>query len=440
MLAIEQILPGSAADAAGVGTDDQLMAIGTRIIDDLVDYHLALAATVNLEVLLQDAAGRTRVALITRSADEDPGIIPRHPEPARCGNDCLFCFVHQLPKGLRKSLYIKDEDYRFSWLYGAYITLGNIREDELTRIITDQLSPLYISVHATDDACRRQLLGKPVAPILPLFERLCAAGIELHTQIVLCPGLNDGEVLRRTLEDLRRFWPRIRSLAVVPVGLTRHRQQLPVLAPVSAEQAQEVLDLIEGFQAFQFKQTGSRFVFAADELYLRAGRDVPPVSDYEALWQLENGVGLLASFRDEVAEVLLDAVPLDVKKVSLVTGTSFAGELRKFATQLGLRTGVDLQVIEVENHFFGTGVSVAGLLTGGDILAALKKSDLGQGVLLPDVLFRQVDDLLLDDLDLSALQQQFDVPLLVVSSDPWGILDGLERLDCPDIEIFEGRE
>lgn len=438
MLAIEQILPGSAADAAGIGIDDQLMAIGTRPMNDLVDYHLALAASVDLEVLLQDAAGGTRVVLVTRRADEDPGIIPRHPEPTRCGNNCVFCFVHQLPKGLRKSLYVKDEDYRFSWLYGAYITLGNIREDELTRIVTDRLSPLYISVHATDDACRRLLLGKSVAPILPLLERLCAAGIELHTQIVLCPGLNDGAVLRQTIDDLRRFWPQIRSLAVVPVGLTRHRQNLPVLAPLNVAQARRVLDLIEEFQALQFQQTGSRFVFAADELYLLAGREVPPVSDYEALWQLENGVGLLASFRSEVAEVLLEAVPLEVKKVSLVTGISFADELRKFAAQLGLRTGVELQVIDIENHFFGPSVSVAGLLTGGDILAALKKNDLGQGVLLPDVIFRQADGRLLDDLNLNDLQQQFDVPLLVVSSDPWGILDGLERLDCPDIEIFEG--
>jgi len=438
MLAIEQILPGSAAEAAGVEIHDQLMAVGVRSINDLVDYHLALAADVDLEVLLQDAAGKVRVVFIPRSADEDPGIVPQHPEPARCGNDCLFCFVHQLPKGLRRSLYVKDEDYRFSWLYGAYITLGNIRKTELARIIADHLSPLYISVHATDEVCRQRLLGKPVAPILPLLERLCAAGIELHTQIVVCPGLNDGRVLRQTIEDLRHFWPQIRSLAVVPVGLTRHRQHLPLLAVPSPLQAQDILDLIAGFQTLQLKQTGSRFVFAADELYLRAGRELPPLADYEDLWQRENGVGLLAGFRSEVAEVLLDAVPLEMKKVSLVTGTSFAEELRSFATQLGLRTGVKLQVIAVENHFFGTSVSVAGLLTGADILTALKGQDLGEGVLLPDVIFRQADDLLLDNLSLKDLQQQFDLPLLVVNSDPWGILDGLERLDCPDIEILEG--
>lgn len=439
MLAIEQILPDSAAEAAGIDPGDQLMAIGARIIHDLVDYHLALAASIDLEVLLQNSAGKARIAFIQRLADEDPGIVPRHPDPARCGNNCLFCFVHQLPKGLRKSLYIKDEDYRFSWLYGAYITLGNIREEELARIIADQLSPLYISVHATDEACRQQLLGKPVAPILPLLERLCTAGIELHTQIVLCPGFNDGAVLRQTIDDLRRFWPQIRSLAVVPLGLTCHRQHLPVLTPINATQAQDTLDLIADFQVLQLKQTGSRFVFAADELYLRADRELPPLADYEDLCQLENGVGLLASFRSEIDEVLQEAVPLEVKKISLITGTSFADELRNFAAQLGLRTGVDLQVIAVENHFFGTSISVAGLLTGKDILAALKEKDLGQGVLLPDIIFRQADELLLDDMCLEDLQGQFDIPLLVVSSDPWGVLDGIERLDCPDIEIFEGR-
>ncbi len=437
MIRIEQVTADSVAAEAGVAGGDILLAVDDRPIGDIVDYYLALADQTSVKLLVQRHDSEPFEVLLEVDEDEDPGLVPVHPEPASCGNNCIFCFVHQLPRGMRRTLYVKDEDYRFSWLYGAYITLANIREEELQRIVSDQLSPLYISVHAVDEQVRRRLLGKEVPPLLPLLQRLVDAGIELHTQVVLCPGVNDGQVLEQTITQLAQLWPGIRSLAIVPVGLTRHRQHLPQLEPVSADLAAHTLDQIEVQQDRQFHLRGSRFVFAADEFYLRAGRHFPSLETYEDLFQLENGVGLVPVFRREGEEALLDAVPLDLDKVSLVTGCSFAPELEQFAARLATRIGVKLQVVAVENRFFGERVTVTGLLTGADIIAAFADRDPGDAILLPEVLFNHGESLLLDDLRLEDLQRHFKVPVMCIRSDPWGILDGLERLDCREIEILD---
>lgn len=438
MIRIEQIEANSPAARAGIEPGDELIGIDSRSIEDIVDYYLGLeAASSSINLLLERDAERFPVTL-ELEADEDPGLVPAHPEPQRCGNDCLFCFVHQLPRGMRRTLYVKDEDYRFSWLYGSYVTLANLQERDFTRILRDKLSPLYISVHTTDETVRRRLLGKTVPPLLPQIKRLVDAGIELHTQVVLCPGINDGVILRQTIDALAGLWPGVRSLAVVPVGLTRYRRSLPQLMPVCAHLAATTLEQIEERQRVFLEKFASRFVFAADEFYLRAERNLPPLSEYEELWQLENGVGLIAQFRHDAEEVLLESIPLDLHKVCLVTGSSFRAELEKFAARLGARTGVELAVVAVENLFFGEQVTVSGLLTGADILAAFREVDPGQGVLLPEVLFNTGDNLLLDDMPLAEFERQLRVPVLKVSSDPWGILDGLERLDCQEIEILEG--
>ncbi len=438
MIRVEQVIAGSAAEDAGLTPGDQLLAVDQRSIEDIVDFFVALQQKTRVDLLVQRPPQEPFLLPLEFAEDEDPGLVPAHPQPTGCGNNCLFCFVHQLPKGMRRTLYVKDEDYRFSWLYGSYITLGNISEEQISRIIRDQLSPLYISVHATDEKIRCQLLGKDVPPIIPLLQRLTSGGIELHTQVVLCPGFNDAKVLQTTITDLAAFCPQIVSLAIVPIGLTRYRDHLPEIEPVSPKLASETLDLIEQAQQQQLARTGQRFVFAADELYLRAARDFPPLAHYEELWQLENGVGMLALFRSEAAEVLLEAIPLGLRKVSLVTGQSFAEELESFATRLGIRTGCEIQVVAVENHFFGPSVTVTGLLTGSDIMAAFAGVDPGEAVIVPEVVFNEGESLLLDDKRMEYLEQHFDVPVIRVSSDPWGILDGLERLDSHEIEIVEG--
>lgn len=438
MIEIEQVEKGSAAELAGVRAGDSLLAVNGRPIEDIVDYFLAIDNRTDLELLLQCGDAAPDTLSLELEEGESPGLLPQHPEPTSCGNNCIFCFVHQLPKDLRRTLYVKDEDYRFSWLYGSYITLGNSDEAQLDRIVRDRLSPLYISVHATDEAVRCRLLGKQVAPILPLLQRLAAAGIELHTQVVLCPGHNDGAVLEHTISDLAKLWPQVRSLAIVPVGLTEHRAHLPHIEPVSPRLAAATLDLIEHQQQALLRKNGSRFVFAADEFYLRALREFPSLQDYEEMWQLENGVGMVALFRSEAEEVLLESLPLDLGKVSLITGMSFAGELAAFAGRLQTRVGTRLQVVAVENRFFGSSVTVTGLLTGADILAACEDIDPGEALLLPEVLFNAEAGLLLDDMRLEELEHRLGIPVLCISSDPWGILDGLERLDCRDIEIFSG--
>ncbi len=437
MIIIDQVIAQAPADIAGVLSGDQLLAVDTRPIGDIVDYFLALEGKASVTLQLRRGEDEFFEVLLDLAEEEDPGLVPVHPEPVCCGNNCIFCFVHQLPKGLRRTLYVKDEDYRFSWLYGSYITLSNTSEEDLRRIVRDHLSPLYVSVHATDEEIRCRLLGKKVPPILPMLEQLTSAGIELHTQIVLCPGFNDGAILQRTINDLAALWPQIASLAVVPVGLTRYRDQLPHLDAVSEELAGTTLDLLDQVQQQRLEKTGSRFVFAADEFYLRAARKFPTIESYEDLWQLENGVGMLPQFRCEAEEVLLDAIPLDIGKVSLVTGCSFAAELNSFATRLAVRTGVELQVVAVENKFFGSSVTVTGLLTGADIISAFEAVDSGTALLLPEVLFNDGDNLLLDDLCIEDLEQHFMVPVLRISSDPWGVLDGLERLNCNEIEILQ---
>ncbi len=427
MLRIESVEPGSYAAVLGLDPGDRLLSINQQQLHDLVDYQrMIVAETLYLEVLRQN--DEVWELEIVKDRNEDLGLLLEHPQPIQCGNKCIFCFVHQLPQGLRSSLYIKDEDYRFSYLYGSYITLTNLREEDFQRIIEQQLSPLYISVHSTNDQLRQQLLGCQAPPILPLLQRLTAGGIQLHCQIVVCPELNDGAALEQSIADLAAFYPQIASLAVVPVGLTKHRQGLQKLRKLSTTEAQTVLYQVEQLQQQYLQEKGSRFVFAADEIYLQAGAEIPELFFYEELEQLENGVGLIAQFRQQVAEVLLEAEPLELGKVSLVTGYSFSRELQDFAERLSVRTGTDLVVRPIANRLFGSDVTVTGLIAGKDLIEQLAAQDLGQGLLLPDVMLKAGEPLLLDDLSVEELSSQLGVPVVVVESSPWGVLEGLEEL------------
>lgn len=433
MLKIEAVSPDGMAALAGLKTGDLLVSINQRKIADILDYFLALDdERLQLEVLRD---GKSLQFEIQLEEFQDPGLQVEHPEPAHCGNNCLFCFVHQLPKGLRKTLYVKDEDYRFSYLYGAYVTLSNIDQVALQRIIDEKLSPLYVSVHATDDELRTQLLGRRSPPIYELLQQLTDAGIEIHCQVVVCPGLNDGQHLRKSIETLHQLAPRIRSLAIVPVGLTRFRKNLPVLRCLTREEAIEIVDLIEDYQRKYLLEMRSRFVFAADEIYLQADREIPPVENYEEFWQLENGVGMIAQFRQEADEVVQDAEILELERVTLLTGYSFALELKQFARQLSQKTGVDIDVRPIRNRFFGEQVTVTGLLTGQDLIEQLSGQNLGTAVLLPEVMLKNDDDIFLDDLSLEELENRLQVPVLKIPSTPWGVLDGLEELAFSSADI-----
>ncbi|WP_027714543.1 DUF512 domain-containing protein [Desulfuromonas sp. TF] len=427
MLEITAVEPDSIGAELDLEAGDCVLAVNGQAVRDILDFQI-YAATEDLLLEVRKRGGELWDLEIEKDAPDLLGLHFEHPEPTQCGNNCIFCFVHQLPRGMRSTLYVKDEDYRFSYLYGSYVTLTNIGEEEIERIVTQKLSPLYVSVHATEEQLRQKLIGRPGPPILDLLKKLTADGIEIHTQIVLCPGYNDGQELERTVEDLQGLYPGVRSLAVVPVGLTGYRQRLPQLRPPGADEARSVLDTLHGFQDRFLAQAGSRFVHAADELYLTAGTEFPELGNYEDLAQLENGVGMIPLFRAEAAEVLAEAEPLTIPVVSTITGESAYPELARFIGALCAKTGVDIHLYPVRNEFFGGHVSVTGLLTGQDIIAQLRGRPLGESLLVPDVMLKEGEDVFLDDLSLLDLERELEVRVSKVSSTPWGILEGIEDL------------
>jgi putative radical SAM enzyme (TIGR03279 family) len=436
MLRVESVEPNSYAAELGLLAGDRLLSINSHEMTDLVDYHLCMGAKQLLLTVLRENDDLWELAL-EKDQHEDLGINIEHPQPRQCGNQCLFCFVHQLPKGMRKTLYIKDEDYRFSYLYGSYITLTNISEVDLQRIIRDKLSPLYISVHATDHLLRERLLGTEVPEILPLLQQLVNAGIELHCQVVFCPGINDGTALEQTIEDLASFYPQVASVAIVPVGLTRYRSNLPRLEKVTSKDAVSCLQLIHRYQDVFSLQHGTRFVFAADEFYLLAEKQIPPYAAYEEFPQIENGVGLIAQFRHQAAEVLQDVEELDLDKITLITGCLFRDELIKYAEQFSAKVGVELQVVAIGNDFFGPDITVTGLITGNDLLQQLQGLSLGDGLLIPDIMLKDGRQLFLDDVNIEKIKKSLQVPVVVVENSPWGILDGVESIVDNPVEIIQ---
>ena len=298
---VAQVRPRSPAAHAGILAGDRLLAINGVPLRDSIDFHFQ-AAEERLQIEL-DRNGRLEALTVYRQARRDLGVELLPPRPAEistCANKCVFCFIHQLPKGMRKSLYVKDDDYRLSFLHGNYITLTDLTEEELARIETQRLSPLYVSVHATDPELRWALLGKPKikGDLLPRMRRLARAGIRMHAQIVLCPGWNDGPHLEKSVRDLAEFHPDVATVAVVPVGLTRFRERLPALRTVMPAEARDLVSTIEGWQREFHRRLGSRLVFAADELYLAGGLEPPPTRDYEGFPLLEDGVGLVRRFTD----------------------------------------------------------------------------------------------------------------------------------------------
>lgn len=425
MLEILSVEPGSIAAELGMEAGDRLVSIAGRPVVDLLDVALA-DQTEDLCIELLKANGEIWLLEFDKDAEEPLGLNVPHPEPEECGNQCLFCFVHQLPRGMRKSLYVKDEDYRFSFLYGAYVTLTNIGEEDVRRIIEQRLSPLYVSVHASDEELRRTLLGRQGPAILPLLRRLVEAGIKLHTQVVLCPGHNDGPALLQTLTDLYALGPNILSLAVVPVGLTGHRRNLPPLRLPTIDEARRTLAMIHDFQEECLRQGGSRFVFAADELYLRAEQPFPLIDDYEDLDQLENGVGMIPLFCEEAEQVLEGVDRLPPGPFSVLTGESAAAEVSRFASALEAAAGTKIFVHVIRNEFFGGGVTVAGLVTGRDILQQLRGVELGRRLLVPEVMLRDGEDVFLDDLRLEELSRELNLPTTKFDSSPWGLIEALE--------------
>jgi putative radical SAM enzyme (TIGR03279 family) len=433
MVTLKQVAPGSIAAELELVVGDRLCTVNGDRIVDFLDLFLAEQQEEML-LVVEKQNGDVWELEIEKDFEEGLGVAVDHPEPKQCGNNCIFCFVHQLPKGMRRSLYIKDEDFRFSYLYGAYVTLSNISESDIQRIITQRLSPLYVSVHATDETLRARLLGRTTPAIMPMLERLTAAGIVIHTQIVVCPGLNDADALEQTIGDLYPLSPGIRSLAVVPIGLTGHREHLPELRTPTSAEATEIISSINRWQSRALSETGSRFIFAADELYLKAALDFPPLEEYEDLPQVENGIGQVPLFRSQSVDALLEAeLTQRPVIVSTFTGISFFPELQHFLEKLTEKTACSVHAYEVENLFFSGQVTVAGLLTGKDVLEQLRGQELGEALLVPDVVLRDGEEVFLDDMSLDVLADALGVVCVKIPSTPWGILDALEDLSVGSV-------
>jgi putative radical SAM enzyme (TIGR03279 family) len=412
--------PATPAGRAGLRAGDRLTAINGAPLRDAIDFHFhAGDEELDVAYVRADRAGRARVV----REGSDLGLTLEPPRPAdiaTCANKCVFCFIHQLPRGMRRSLYVKDDDFRLSFLHGNYITLTDLSEAELARIETQRLSPLYVSVHATDPEVRHRLLGQPRVrrDVLPVMERLARAGIAMHAQIVLVPGWNDGAILERSVRELSALHPGVVTTAVVPVGLTRHRERLPALRAVTEAESRALVTVVEGWQRTFRRALGTRFVWAADELYLQAGAPLPAARAYEGFAVAEDGIGLVRRFTDGLARAAarLPAALPRPRAVTVVTGEMFAPSLSRLVDGLAV-AGLRCHVAPVANEWFGRGIGVAGLLTGQDIERQLSGTDLGHEVLVPAAAVRDGEGVFLDDQTPEDLARALGTPVRVVAVD-----------------------
>ncbi|UCF79249.1 MAG: DUF512 domain-containing protein [Candidatus Eiseniibacteriota bacterium] len=398
MLKVEAVKEGSPAERAGLKRDDVLVSIDGDPVRDVIDF-LYNAGSKRMRV---QARRDSKVLNLNLSRDER-GIFGLRFEPLRprtCANNCVFCFVDQLPGGLRPTLYVKDEDYRFSFLYGNFITMTGLGESSLRRIVSQRLSPLYVSVHSTDPSLRTRMLGvRKGADVLPKLRKLRDGGVHVHAQVVLCPGLNDEAELQKTVLDLAKLFPGVQSMAIVPVGLTRFRQGLPRLRSVDEACSTRVLESVDRWQRSFLERTGSRFVFAADEFYLLSGCAVPQENEYEGYPQLENGVGLVRLF-------LQKAASLTKRLKRRTAGRPFAvltGELAEPVWKEVLNGG-EARAVKVKNRFLGESVTVCGLLAGRDLLAAAKALRADEVAVVSESCLN-VDRLFLDGMSLQELER-----------------------------------
>ena len=434
---IKAVEPGSIAEELELSPGDVLVSVNGQPVGDVFDYHYLINEEY-LEILVRKPDGEEWELEIEKEYEDDLGIEFENglmDDYRSCSNKCVFCFIDQLPKGMRETLYFKDDDSRLSFLQGNYVTLTNMSEDDVSRIITYHLEPINISFHTMNPELRcRMLHNRFAGEALKKADRFFEAGVTMNGQIVLCRGINDGEELDASIERLSSYLPHLQSVSVVPVGLTDHREGLYPLEPFTKEDAENVLDLIHDWQERLFRQHGTHFIHAGDEWYLLAEREIPEAETYDGYLQLENGVGMVRLFWDEVQEEL-ERLPGDdrERRVTIATGKLAAPVLQEAVGQIQAKyPGVQVQVIPVENRFFGKRITVAGLLTGQDLREQLAGRELFEELLLTEHMFKSGEQVFLDDMTREELSGALQVPITIVKSDGKAFLQAVLALEAEE--------
>lgn len=428
---VKQVAPGSPADEAGVRTGETLMAVNGHPIVDVLDYKY-YSYDPELTLTLRGEEG-DREVFLRKEIGEDLGLdfeTYLMDRARSCANKCVFCFVDQLPEGMRDTLYFKDDDARLSFLMGNYITLTNLSRREIQRICDLHISPINISVHATDPEVRKLLLGNPRrgGECMEIMEKFAKAGIVMNCQIVSCPGLNDGPVLQKSMEELAALYPQVKSVSVVPVGITRHREGLYPLRPYTEAEAAAVVDQVEAFAQTCLDEKDSRIFWCSDEFYLQGNRPLPEDDYYEEYTQLDNGVGMLRLLAVEMHGASLGAPEgIKVEPFSVATGVAAAPFLQEIIDTAAAKchTELDYQVYPIVNHFFGETITVAGLITGQDLIAQLGGRNLGARLLIAQNMLRHGETVFLDDLSLEDVSKALGVPVIPVNQDGFDLFEAV---------------
>ncbi|OPJ56874.1 DUF512 domain-containing protein [Alkalithermobacter paradoxus] len=415
---INKVYKGSIADEIGIKEGDILLSINGQKIEDIIEYKF-LTCDEYLEVEIENKNKEIYIYEIEKDYDEDIGIEFLNPiidSAKSCRNKCMFCFIDQLPSGMRESLYFKDDDSRLSFLQGNFITLTNMSEKDIQKMIQYRISPVNISVHTTDPELRVKMLkNKNAGNVYDTMKRLAQAGIEMNCQIVLCPGINDNEYLDKTISDLAHLYPYVRSVAIVPVGLTKFREGLEYLQEFNKEMSLELIDKTFDIQNKFLKDLNTRFVFLSDEFYVMADRKRPNYEEYEGFIQLENGVGLMTKFEEEVNKYIKNMyIRLrKPRKVSVVTGKSaytFIDQICK--NIMNNIEGLEINVYKVRNNYFGESITVSGLITGSDIIQSLQNEDLGDALLIPKSMLKADEDVFLDDVTIKDIEEKLKISII----------------------------
>ena len=431
---ISKVYKDSIADEIGIEVDDILLSVNGEKVEDIIQYKF-LISDEYIELEIQKKDGKIYLYEIEKDYDEELGIEFTNPiidKAKSCRNKCVFCFIDQLPEGMRETLYFKDDDSRLSFLQGNFVTLTNMSEDDINNIIKYRISPINISVHTTNPELRQKMINNRFAgKLLDIMKRLAEAGIEMNAQIVLCPGYNDKEELDRTLNDLANLHPYVNSAAIVPVGITRYRENLAKLEIFDEKSAGETIDQVDKLQQKFLKELNTRFAFLSDEFYIIAKRPLLKYDEYEGFIQFEDGVGMITKMGTEVVKYL-DTINGDrlnkTKKVSIATGNSAYEFMCEMANKIMAKfKNIEINVYKIKNNYFGETITVAGLLTATDLIDQLKNKDLGETLYITRSMMKSDEEIFLDNITLKELEEKLNIEVIPCQNEGKDVVDKVTK-------------